>query len=36
MMNLAFRVLEIKRGIDADGEIAALRQRVTRKLQAGV
>jgi hypothetical protein len=35
-MDLAFRALEIERGVDANCEIAALRQSVTKKLQAGV
>jgi hypothetical protein len=38
MMEPAFSALEIERGIDADGEIAALQQSVTKKDkdQAGV
>jgi transcriptional regulator with XRE-family HTH domain len=34
LMELAFLGLEIERGIDPDGEIAKIRQRVTKRLQA--
>lgn len=34
MLELAFLGFEVERGIDSDGEIAELRQRVTKKLEA--